>query len=41
LRQETAAWATQRNQATIGANWKFTTEDARVKLLKLYPSFLE
>jgi DDE superfamily endonuclease len=41
LAQETAAWEAQRNQAAIGANWKFTTEDARVKLCKLYPSFLE
>lgn len=41
LAQETAAWQEQRNQAAIGANWKFTTEDARVKLRKLYPSFLE
>ena len=41
LQRETAAWETQRNQAAIGANWKFTTEDARVKLRKLYPSFLE
>ena len=40
LVQETAAWETHRNQAAIGANWKFTTEDARVKLRKLYPSFL-
>ena len=40
LAQETAAWEAQRNQAAIGANWKFTTEDARVKLRKLYPSFL-
>ena len=38
--QETAAWQSHRNQAAIGANWKFTTEDARVKLRKLYPSFL-
>jgi hypothetical protein len=41
LQQETAAWVAQRNQAAVGANWKFTTEDARVKLRKLYPSFLE
>lgn len=41
LKQEAAAWEAQRNQAAIGANWKFTTEDARVKLRKLYPSFLE
>jgi hypothetical protein len=41
LQQEIAAWETARNQAAIGAKWKFTTEDARVKLRKLYPSFLE
>ena len=41
LAKETAAWEAERNQAAIGANWKFTTEDARVKLRKLYPSFLE
>ena len=41
LAKETAAWEAQRNQAAIGANWKFTTEDARVKLRKLYPSVLE
>ena len=40
LVQETAAWEAHRNQADVGANWKFTTDDARVKLRKLYPSFL-
>lgn len=40
LRQETAAWEKQRNTKAIGANWQFTTKDARVKLRKLYPSFL-
>jgi hypothetical protein len=40
LQQEIAAWESQRNQAKIGANWKFTTSDARVKLRRLYPSFL-
>jgi hypothetical protein len=41
LKQEISAWQAQRNQEAIGANWKFTTEDARVKLRKLYPSFPE
>ena len=41
LQQEIAAWETQRNQSAIGANWTFTTEGARVKLRKLYPSFLD
>lgn len=41
LKQEVAAWESQRNQSKIGANWKFTTADARVKLRRLYPSFLD
>jgi transposase len=40
LQQEVAAWESQRNQSKIGANWKFTTADARIKLRRLYPSFL-
>lgn len=39
LQQEIAAWQTQRNREAVGADWTFTTEDARVKLRKLYPSF--
>ena len=39
LQREVAAWQAQRNQEAVGADWKFTTEDARVKLRKLYPSF--
>ncbi len=38
LRQETAAWQGQRNQDAIRANWRFTTQDARIKLKSLYPS---
>jgi hypothetical protein len=41
LKQEISAWQARGNQEAIGANWKFTTEDARVKLRKLYPSFPE
>ena len=40
LRREIATWERERNAKAIGANWQFTTEDARVKLRKLYPSFL-
>lgn len=39
LQQEIAAWQIQRNREAVGADWRFTTEDARVKLRKLYPSF--
>ena len=33
------AWQTERNQAQVTINWRFTTEDARIKLKRLYPSF--
>ena len=38
LRREVAAWETQRNQDRIRVNWRFTTQDARIKLKSLYPS---
>ena len=38
LRREVGAWETQRNQDTIGVDWRFTTADARIKLKSLYPS---
>lgn len=39
LTREVAAWEHQRNQDAVQVNWRFTTEDARIKLKKLYPSF--
>jgi transposase len=38
LRQETAAWAAERNRDDATVNWRFTTVDARIKLKRLYPS---
>ena len=38
LRREVAAWQAQRNQDAIRVDWRFTTEDARIKLKSLYPS---
>ena len=32
-----AAWELDRNQKENGANWRFTTPDARIKLKHLYP----
>lgn len=32
-----AAWQTTRNEKALGATWRFTTTDARVKLKGLYP----
>lgn len=37
LRFELVAWVRDRNSAKQKINWQFTTEDARVKLVSLYP----
>ena len=39
LQHEVSAWDYERNQHAAKVNWRFTTEDARIKLKKLYPSF--
>ena len=38
LGKETRAWQDQRNREEVRANWRFTTQDARIKLRSLYPS---
>ena len=38
VREETEAWTTRRNADETPAKWRFTTEDARIKLHSLYPS---
>lgn len=38
LIQETSAWEVERNASGATVNWRFTTEDARIKLKRLYPS---
>jgi hypothetical protein len=38
LIHETTTWETDRNENAIIADWRFTTEDARIKLKHLYPS---
>ena len=38
LRREVNAWQGRRNRDTIQVNWRFTTEDARIKLKSLYPA---
>jgi transposase len=35
--QKVAAWEQRRNQAEATIDWRFTTEDARIKLKRLYP----
>jgi hypothetical protein len=39
LIKEVVAWNHDRNQQAASVNWQFTTQDARVKLKRLYPSF--
>lgn len=34
---QAAAWNTHRNDRQIGVDWQFTTDDARIKLKRLYP----
>lgn len=38
MKSEAGAWQTHRNNKEAKIKWHFTCEDARVKLLKLYPS---
>jgi len=37
LQQEAKAWYRRRNAKQKSVNWQFTTEDARIKLKRLYP----
>ncbi|MEO5334295.1 MAG: transposase, partial [Magnetococcus sp. YQC-5] len=38
LVREVAAWERERNQEKCKVNWQFTSENARIKLTRLYPS---
>jgi transposase len=38
LIQEMQAWQTDRNEKATKVDWHFTTEEARIKLKKLYPT---
>lgn len=39
LRFELSVWETARNRNQKGVDWQFTTDDARIKLKRLYPQF--
>jgi DDE superfamily endonuclease len=39
LTEEVAAWEEERNAAGSGIDWRFTAEDARIKLRRLYPVY--
>jgi hypothetical protein len=38
LIEEVAAWQDSRNRKHVKTDWQFTTDDARVKLKRLYPA---
>jgi hypothetical protein len=39
VRHETKAWEHERNAQQTGVDWQFTTEDARIRLKRLYPQY--
>jgi hypothetical protein len=39
LRREVEIWGKERNEKESTVDWRFTTDDARIKLKRLYPSF--
>lgn len=41
LEREARAWCTERNRVGASVDWRFRTEDARIKLRSLYPSVKE
>ena len=38
LSSQVQAWQECRNREAVSVNWRFSTEDARIKLKSLYPS---
>jgi hypothetical protein len=38
LETEVAAWQDRRNRSAVAVDWRFTTDDARFKLKRLYPT---
>ena len=38
VRADVKAWENARNNKNAKVNWQFTTEDARIKLKRLYPT---
>ena len=40
FRQQVQSWTVRRNREQSKVNWQFTTQDARIKLARLYPDTL-
>jgi len=38
LLKQLEPWELERNERAVGVNWRFTTDDARIKLRRLYPA---
>jgi hypothetical protein len=41
MRTEVSAWAEHRNKRNWQINWQFTNDHARIKLKRLYPTFID
>lgn len=41
MRREVACWQALRNNLRAGIDWQFTTDQARIKLKRLYPTFID
>jgi hypothetical protein len=41
LAEEVGAWESERNAAESSIEWRFTTDEARIKLKHLYPEIVE
>jgi hypothetical protein len=41
VQERVAEWQQKRNQKQASINWRFTTQDARVKLKHLYPKLTD
>jgi hypothetical protein len=39
VKKEVLAWQNFRNNKNSKVNWQFTTDEARIKLSRLYPTF--
>ena len=40
FRQQVRTWTIKRNAECVKINWRFTTQDARIKLARLYPNII-
>jgi hypothetical protein len=40
MKKEVTAWQKSRNNQNAKIDWQFTTKDARIKLKRLYPAFI-